>query len=329
VLSTAGAVVLSGDGIASPVNQETGPCWETERMASPTADVSVRVAWADDAAPWPPSSAGPGSEYAGLCPPSARPRRRRDAEAWRQRCARPATRANRVLVALERNRVVGFAVDLARDRPRLRPGADAELQELVVDADERGKGHGSRLLQAVVDTMQADRFTRAVTWTVADADDLRRFLTDAGWAPTRPTASSTSTAPADHGQAGPAAHRPADRGLDFRRASGHDGETTAAISGRSDRRAPCWDRCRTSTVVWSSSAVVMTAIASGRGSPTSPRTRRRRRGGSWGLTGAGRRYALVHSDHPTAGRAARRTAGRRDDRAQRPRRPPTRAAPSR
>ena len=53
----------------------------------------------------------------------------------------------------------------------------------MVDPDERGKGHGSRLLQAVVDTLRADRFTRAVTWTVADADELRRFLTDAGWGP--------------------------------------------------------------------------------------------------------------------------------------------------
>jgi GNAT superfamily N-acetyltransferase len=65
--------------------------------------------------------------------------------------------------------------------PDCDPVADAELQELVVDPDELGKGHGSRLLQAVVDTMQADRFTRAVTWTLAGADDLRRFLTSAGW----------------------------------------------------------------------------------------------------------------------------------------------------
>ena len=55
--------------------------------------------------------------------------------------------------------------------------------ELTVDADERGKGHGSRLLQAAADTMVADRFTRAVTWLVADDDELRTFLTDAGWAP--------------------------------------------------------------------------------------------------------------------------------------------------
>jgi hypothetical protein len=31
--------------------------------------------------------------------------------------------------------------------------------------------------------MVADRFTRAVTWVLATDDDLRRFLTEAGWAP--------------------------------------------------------------------------------------------------------------------------------------------------
>ena len=31
--------------------------------------------------------------------------------------------------------------------------------------------------------MVADRFTRAVTWLVAEDDAQRGFLTDAGWAP--------------------------------------------------------------------------------------------------------------------------------------------------
>jgi hypothetical protein len=38
-------------------------------------------------------------------------------------------------------------------------------------------------VQAAVDTMVADRFTRAVIWLVADDDATRTFLTDAGWAP--------------------------------------------------------------------------------------------------------------------------------------------------
>ena len=80
----------------------------------------------------------------------------------RPRCARPADARNRVLVALERNRVVGFAITSPATDPDCDPVADGELMELTVDPDERGKGHGSRLLQAAVDTMRADRFTRAV-----------------------------------------------------------------------------------------------------------------------------------------------------------------------
>ena len=154
-------------------------------MASPTADVSVRIAWADDAAAvaavqaraWRATYAGVLPEEALALDPDA------TAQAWGDALRRPGDARNRVLVALERNRVVGFAVVSPATDPDCDPVADAELAELVVDADERGKGHGSRLLQAVVDTLRADRFTRAVTWTMAADDELRRFLVDAGWGP--------------------------------------------------------------------------------------------------------------------------------------------------
>ncbi len=55
--------------------------------------------------------------------------------------------------------------------------------ELTVAPDERGKGHGSRLLQAAADTMIADRFHRAVSWAIAGDDAVRAFLTEAGWSP--------------------------------------------------------------------------------------------------------------------------------------------------
>lgn len=152
-------------------------------MASPTADVSVRIAWADDAAAvaalqaraWRATYAGVLPDEALALDPEA------TSQAWAAALRSPGDARNRVLVALERNRVVGFAVISPATDPDCDPVADAELQELVVDPDERGKGHGSRLLQAVADTMQADRFTRAVTWTLAGADYLRRFLTEAGW----------------------------------------------------------------------------------------------------------------------------------------------------
>jgi len=157
-------------------------------MSSPTADVSVRVAWADDAPAiaavqlrtWP-------AMYGALLPPEAIPAgpeaEARAAAAWRESLAKPGDARNRVLVALERNRVVGFAITGPASDPDCDPVADAEVQEITLDPDERGKGHGSRLLQAAAETMQADRFTRAVTWVLASDEALRAFLTGAGWAP--------------------------------------------------------------------------------------------------------------------------------------------------
>jgi GNAT superfamily N-acetyltransferase len=156
-------------------------------MSSPTADVSVRIAWADDAPAiaalqlraWP-------EMYAGLLPPDAFPTGPDSVaaatEAWRNALVKPADARNRALVALERNRVVGFAITSPATDPDCDPVVDAELMELTVEASERGKGHGSRLLQAAVDTMRADRFTRSVLWAVSTDDALRSFLTEAGWA---------------------------------------------------------------------------------------------------------------------------------------------------
>ncbi|UFN45650.1 GNAT family N-acetyltransferase [Nocardioides okcheonensis] len=157
----------------------------TPASGGPTADVSVRVAWSDDAdaiaalqvRAWP-------DLYAGVLPAEAFPT---DVDAvaaqWHRSLSRPADARHRVLVALERNRVVGFALTAPAADPDCDPLADGEVSEVTLDPHERGKGHGSRLLQAAVDTLAADRFTRAVSWVNAGDDALRTFLTDAGWAP--------------------------------------------------------------------------------------------------------------------------------------------------
>lgn len=156
-------------------------------MTGPTADVSVRVAWADDA----PAIAelqlrAWRDMYAGILPDAALPGAEAvetAAELWRESLSSTTDARNRVLVALERNRVVGFTITTPAVDPDCDPVADGELVEFTVDPTERGKGHGSRLLQAAVDTLQADRFTRAVVWTLASDDAFRSFLTGAGWAP--------------------------------------------------------------------------------------------------------------------------------------------------
>jgi GNAT superfamily N-acetyltransferase len=153
-------------------------------VSSPTADVSVRIAWADDAEAIAAIQARSWStSYAELVPGVGELRQADFAEQWRQALANPVDARHRALVALERNRVVGFAITTPAADPDCDPVSDGELMELTIEAPERGKGHGSRLLQAAVDTLAADRFTRAVTWLVADDDELRGFLTEAGWAP--------------------------------------------------------------------------------------------------------------------------------------------------
>jgi GNAT superfamily N-acetyltransferase len=152
---------------------------------APTADVSVRIAWADDADAIAAVQVRAWRVlYADVVPAEALPSDPEPvAAAWRASLGRPEDARNRVLVALERNRVTGFALTGPAADPDANPIADGELSELTLDPTERGKGHGSRLLQAAVDTLAADRFTRAVTWVIATDDGHRRFLTEAGWAP--------------------------------------------------------------------------------------------------------------------------------------------------
>jgi ribosomal protein S18 acetylase RimI-like enzyme len=151
-----------------------------------SADVSCRVAWSDDAPAiaavqvraWRTSYADllPAEVLAGLDPDDI-------AEGWRASFARPADARNRVLIALERNLVTGFAITGPAGDPDCDPVADGEITDLTVDPHKRAGGHGSRLMQAAVDTLKADRFTRAVTWLPAADDGTRAFLTAAGWGP--------------------------------------------------------------------------------------------------------------------------------------------------
>jgi ribosomal protein S18 acetylase RimI-like enzyme len=154
-------------------------------MTNPTADVSVRVGWADDAAAIAAVQVRAWREqYAALLPAELLDALDPDdlAEAWHASLSRPEDARNRVLVALERNTVRGFAVTGPAQDPDCDPVADGEIVELTVDPAQTRHGHGSRLVQACAETLKADRFSRAVTW-LATTDDIRRgFLIGAGWA---------------------------------------------------------------------------------------------------------------------------------------------------
>jgi GNAT superfamily N-acetyltransferase len=101
-------------------------------------------------------------------------------QAWHHAIVRPPQARYRVLVALGDSRLVGYATTVPSDDPDA-AGDDGRVDEFAVDPPARGRGHGSRLLHACVDTLRADGFRRATWWVGSTDDPLRRFLVEAGW----------------------------------------------------------------------------------------------------------------------------------------------------
>jgi ribosomal protein S18 acetylase RimI-like enzyme len=149
------------------------------------ADRSVRVAWAADAIAIGSIQARAWREtYAEVLPGELLEQIDAGAfaEHWRTAIAAPPTAKHRVLVALERNTVAGFAATAPSEDPDADP-RDGEIVAFHIDPAAFGAGHGSRLLAAAADTLRADGFTQARFWVVVRDDALRSFLEPAGWAP--------------------------------------------------------------------------------------------------------------------------------------------------
>src|SRR5690348_13249736 len=101
------------------------------------------------------------------------------AQAWSAAVGEPAARAHRVLVAFEQQWPVGFAAVAPGDADT----AAVAVGPLLVEPRWGRRGHGSRLLAAVVDHARTDGFARAVAW-IPEADTATaQFLRSAGWEP--------------------------------------------------------------------------------------------------------------------------------------------------
>jgi GNAT superfamily N-acetyltransferase len=101
---------------------------------------------------------------------------------WHRSISRPPLATYRVLVATEGRTVVGMiAVGPSEDGDA--DAADGTVIDLMVSPEARRHGHGTRLVQAAVDTLRADGFTRATWWVATTADDLRGWLQAMGWEP--------------------------------------------------------------------------------------------------------------------------------------------------
>jgi GNAT superfamily N-acetyltransferase len=155
-----------------------------------SADVSVRPARPDDAAEiariqvvtW-------RAAYRALLPTAVLDEWDDEAAAatWRGAVEAPPTPGHGVLVALERNTVVGFVAfgpaELAGGESADPAGPTAEVSTLLVEPRWGRRGHGSRLLAAVADVARGGGAARLQVW-LPEADTVSAgFYESAGWAP--------------------------------------------------------------------------------------------------------------------------------------------------
>ncbi len=108
------------------------------------------------------------------------------ADTWRAAIAAPPTPGHGVLVAVEQDRVVGFAAHgpaelTAQERPHP-AGPSGEVATLLVEPRWGRRGHGSRLLAAVTDLARAGGTARLQVWLPEQDTASAGFFESAGWA---------------------------------------------------------------------------------------------------------------------------------------------------
>ena len=104
------------------------------------------------------------------------------ARVWRNSLKTPPSPRHVLLVGCAGQQVVGFAAV----GPSVDPDASetsGEVLALGVHPDDRRSGHGSRLLNAAVDTLRGRGFESMTVWLLSRDEDTRAFLTAAGLSP--------------------------------------------------------------------------------------------------------------------------------------------------
>nr|WP_246323978.1 GNAT family N-acetyltransferase [Petropleomorpha daqingensis] len=108
-------------------------------------------------------------------------------EAWRTAVTAPPTPGHGVLVAVERDEIVGFAAygpaELGAGEVPDPAGPTTEIATLLVEPRWGRRGHGSRLLAAVADLAMATGTARLQVWLPETDGVSARFYESAGWAP--------------------------------------------------------------------------------------------------------------------------------------------------
>jgi GNAT superfamily N-acetyltransferase len=102
---------------------------------------------------------------------------------WLRAVEVPPSPRHRLLVAMERDELVGFAALAPAEDDDLDGDTAGELTALLVEPRWGRRGHGSRLLAAAVDTWRPQGVVTAVVWAWERDGATRSFLTSAGWEP--------------------------------------------------------------------------------------------------------------------------------------------------
>ena len=169
----------------SPRSHRPADAPEDRAAHGPVADVSVRTGRAGDVAAVGDVQAAVWREaYGGVLAPAVVERFEPAAfaQVWQDALQSPPSPRHRLLVASAGPQVVGF-VALG---PSADPDAterDGELLALGVHPAHRRSGHGSRLLNAAVDTLRVGDFQRCRAWVLASDEPTRGFLAAAGLGP--------------------------------------------------------------------------------------------------------------------------------------------------
>ena len=102
---------------------------------------------------------------------------------WLHAVEAPASPRHRLLVAMERDELVGFLATAPAEDDDLDVATTAEVGALLVEPRWGRRGHGSRLLAAAVDGWRTDGARTAVAWAWERDPATRSFLASAGWEP--------------------------------------------------------------------------------------------------------------------------------------------------
>lgn len=104
------------------------------------------------------------------------------ARVWRDSLNNPPSPRHVLLVGCAGEQVVGFAAIGPSSDPDASQ-TSGEVLVIGVHPDARRSGHGSRLLNAAVDTLRGKGFESISAWLLVHDEDTRAFLTAAGLSP--------------------------------------------------------------------------------------------------------------------------------------------------